>query len=335
MSRRHKQSCLVLAALALLVCAWLVQIPLSRLQASHRLSPTVQEPLEVIPILVLGGFRGVVVDFLWIRGIARHEEKRYFELKTIFDMIANLQPNIPDVWIFQGWNMAYNIAHNMETKEGKWKWVRAGLAYMTRGAGKNPTNGEIRAALGHMYRHKFSEKVFPLPRVQYYRKQLAKDGLDNFQEAVKWYREAIERGLKITTKSVIARCVAHTYHQAAQFAMKEKRWEDAVNYFGVSLKEWKAYPSTYQEGHKLYLSNCSNVASSLGKLHAELALRAKAQGRGGEALVHFRKAAASYRVVIDDLCLPLLPHHAKISRMAQKEAGILTKPALRGSGAPL
>lgn len=334
MTRRRKQIYLMLAALALLVCVWLVQMPLSRLQASHRLSPAVQEPLEVIPILVLGGFRGVVVDFLWVRGMARHEEQRYFELKTIFDMIANLQPNIPDVWIFQGWNMSYNIAHNMATREGKWKWVRAGLDYMAKGAGKNPANGEIRAAIGHIYRHKFSEKVFPLARVQYYREQLAKDGLDNFQEAVKWYRDALECGLTITTRSVIARCVAHTYHQAAQFAAKEGRWDDAIANLEMSLKEWRAYPDHYEEGSKLYLSNCSIIASALGRTHFGLAQRAKADARVDEALMHLKKAIASYRVVTDDLCLALLPHHAKTFRMAQKEAGILAKPALRGSDAP-
>jgi len=48
-------------------------------------------PLEVIPNVLLGSFRGVLVDLLWIRGIARHEEKKFYELLAINNMIAKLQ----------------------------------------------------------------------------------------------------------------------------------------------------------------------------------------------------------------------------------------------------
>ena len=33
------------------------------------------DPSESIPLLLLGGLRGIAVDFLWARAIARHEEK--------------------------------------------------------------------------------------------------------------------------------------------------------------------------------------------------------------------------------------------------------------------
>jgi len=259
--------------------------------------------------------------------MARHEEKRFFELKTIFDVIANLQPDIPDVWIFQGWNMSYNIAHNMETREGKWKWVRSGLKYIERGTHKNPTNGEIRAALGHIYRHKFSHKVFPFKRIQYYREQLAKEGLDNFDEAVRWYREALKLGLKITTEAVIERCIAHTYHQAAQVAQKEKRWHHAARRFTQCLAEWRSYREHYPDdaGH-FFLGNYSIVGSGLGQLYCAAGKEAKAAGRGAESRRLYRLAADSYRQVIETTHLPLLPHHMRLFKTAVSEAGILSDP---------
>ena len=325
MTRRHKQSYLLLASALLLASTWLVQRPLERMQRAHRLSPPVQEPVEVIPLLVLGGFRGIVVDFLWIRGMARHDEKRFFELKTIFDLIANLQPNIPDVWIFQGWNMAYNIAHNMQTKEGKWKWVKAGLAYMERGMPKNPASGEIAAYLGHMYRHKFNTVVFPLARVQYYRAQLAKQGLDNFEQAIKCYRKAIGTGLRVTNESVIARAIAHTYRQAAQLAKKEGRQDDAISSLEEALGEWEAYAKVY-ETDSLWRSNTANVALELAKTHFDIASAAEADGHSAPATDHFRKAVQRYRFVVGRLGAKLYPYQAEHLKIALKKIAAAATP---------
>jgi len=301
-------------------------MPLERIQRAHRLSPPVQEPVEVIPILVLGGFRGIVVDFLWIRGLARHQEKRFFELKTIFDLIANLQPNIPDVWIFQGWNMSYNIAHNMQTKEGKWKWVKAGLDYMEQGIPKNPTSGEIPAYLGHLYRHKFNPDVFPLARVQYYRKQLAKQGVNNFDLAIKFYRKALETGLKIMTEGVVARSIAHTYRQAAWLAKQEGRWDDVISNLEKSLSEWKAYPDTYG-ADKLWRSNTANVALELARTHFERAGAAEADHRLDRAAANYRKAAELYRFVVERLGVTLYPSQTKQLETALRKTGKTQTPA--------
>src|SRR3972149_5341124 len=101
------------------------------------------DPTESIPLLLLGGFRGIAVDFLWARAVTRHEEKKYYELLTINNLIAKLQPNFPAVWIFQAWNMAYNIAHEWDSPQNKWKWVSAGLLFARKGALKKPGRGDL------------------------------------------------------------------------------------------------------------------------------------------------------------------------------------------------
>ena len=141
------------------------------------------DPTETIPITLLGSFRGVLVDFLWIRGIARHEEKKFYELLAINNLIAKLQPHFPSIWIFQAWNMCYNIAHEWESPENKWKWIKAGLEFAEKGAVKNPTSGELFFEIGYIYFHKFDAKS--IEDADYFRKRLKEDeNKDNYEQAL-------------------------------------------------------------------------------------------------------------------------------------------------------
>ncbi|HUV39121.1 MAG TPA: hypothetical protein VMY39_05875, partial [Planctomycetota bacterium] len=61
-----------------------------------------------VGLLLMGGFRGVAVDILWLRVNALHQERRYEEEISLIELITHLQPHYTSVWIFQGWNIAYN-----------------------------------------------------------------------------------------------------------------------------------------------------------------------------------------------------------------------------------
>src|SRR3989338_8318659 len=106
------------------------------------------DPSESIPLLLLGGLRGIAVDFLWARAIARHEEKKYYELLTINNLIAKLQPDFPAVWIFQAWNMAKNHAPRREGRTKKRKMNRSGIKLWKKRTGKNPVSGDLFFELG-------------------------------------------------------------------------------------------------------------------------------------------------------------------------------------------
>ncbi len=101
----------------LLGTIFLVNIGIVSLQDSSKPGIIHYDLTENVPMLLLGSFRGVAVDFLWARAIVRHEEKKYYELLTINNLISKLQPNFPAVWIFQAWNMAYNIAHEWDAPQ--------------------------------------------------------------------------------------------------------------------------------------------------------------------------------------------------------------------------
>ena len=55
---------------------------------------------------VLGGFRGLIANALWIRATQLQEDDKYFEMVQLADWITKLEPHFVQVWLVQSWNMA-------------------------------------------------------------------------------------------------------------------------------------------------------------------------------------------------------------------------------------
>ncbi|MCP5006750.1 MAG: hypothetical protein GY941_22815 [Planctomycetes bacterium] len=205
------------------------------------------DPTETIPITLLGSFRGVLVDFLWIKGIARHQEKEYYELLAINNLIAKLQPHFPSIWIFQAWNMCYNIAHEWESPEDKWNWIRAGLAFAEKGALKNPESGELFFEIGYIYFHKFDAKTIEF--ADYYRKKLKEDeNKDSYEQALYWIRKSLQSGTTTHNRLAVERTLCYILWRAALRAEKDGTLPLALDYATKALAEWKEYVVRNPEG---------------------------------------------------------------------------------------
>ena len=85
------------------------------------------QPPQVALGIAMGAFRGVFVNFLWIRANHLKEEGKYHEAIELARAITKLQPRFPRVWVFHAWNMAYNISVTTQTPEERWNWVSAGI----------------------------------------------------------------------------------------------------------------------------------------------------------------------------------------------------------------
>jgi len=219
------------------------------------------DPSESIPLLLLGGLRGIAVDFLWARAIARHEEKKYYELLTINNLIAKLQPDFPAVWIFQAWNMAYNIAHEWDAAQNKWKWIHTGLNFAKKGTVKNPASGDLFFELGYMYLHLFDQRVFKY--AAYYREQLKQeDGEDNYEASLYWLRRALLHDPKLHNVLAIERTICHVLWHASLCAEREGNIDKAFQYAGLALNEWRTYRTNHPEDT---LTNVSEFISAIEK----------------------------------------------------------------------
>jgi hypothetical protein len=183
MSARLKKILLLVLAAVLLVVAGQVQKSLGRDRV--KLGLTIGEPLQNAPpvlaftTVALGGFRGLISNFLWMRASDLQQDDKFFEAAQLADWITDLEPHFAQVWVFQAWNMAYNIS--VKFKENgpgdftdRWRWVQRGIELLRdRGLLYNPDQISIYQWLGWFFQHKMGQNLDD--GNVFYKEQWAKD----------------------------------------------------------------------------------------------------------------------------------------------------------------
>lgn len=138
------------------------------------------KPLENAPpslafaTVAMGAFRGLVVDILWMRAEKLKNEGQFFDAKQLADWITTLQPRFGSVWVFQAWNMAYNISVAIPASQPdqRWKWVKNGYELLRdKGIEINPHNIEIYQELAFIFQHKIGSVTDEVHK--YYKIRLA------------------------------------------------------------------------------------------------------------------------------------------------------------------
>lgn len=131
---------------------------LNRLRRAYGFAPAGVEdvPWQLgLATVALGGFRGLIVDMLWIRAMQLQEDDKYFEMVQLADWITKLEPNFATIWAMHAWNLAYNISVNFPDYEDRWRWVQAGFRLLRdQGIRFNPDEPELYRELGWIFQHK-------------------------------------------------------------------------------------------------------------------------------------------------------------------------------------
>lgn len=124
----------------------------------------------------LGGFRGLVSDFLWLRAIQMKDEGRFDEITLLCKLIIDVQPRFTGVWRFMAWNLSYNLAYETSTPDERWRWIAMGIDLLANtedgGIVRNPGAWEIYEELGHAYYFRVSRKGSD-PFYRHYQEKLA------------------------------------------------------------------------------------------------------------------------------------------------------------------
>jgi hypothetical protein len=130
------------------------------------------QPPQVALGIAMGAFRGLFVNFLWIRANDLKEKGRFHESMDLARAITTLQPRFPQVWAFHAWNMAYNISVSTQTASERWKWVSNGIALLRdEGIVANPNDLLVHKELAWIFLHKIGGWMDDANL--YYKKRLA------------------------------------------------------------------------------------------------------------------------------------------------------------------
>ncbi len=115
-------------------------------------------PEIALPTVALAGFRGLAVDYFWMRCEQMKQEGRYYEANQLANWICKLQPRFAKVWAFQAWNLAWNISVGTQTPQERWKWVYNGVKLLRdEGLRYNPKALSLYRELGWIFFFKMGD----------------------------------------------------------------------------------------------------------------------------------------------------------------------------------
>lgn len=146
----------------------------SRAQLAYTNEAAEGAPPEVAIGMALGAFRGMFVNYLWLRANELKEAGKFHEAIELSRTITRLQPRFPRVWVFHAWNMSYNISVATHTANERWDWVNAGIELLRQEAiPQNPTSVLLHRELAWIFLHKI--QGFSDDANRHYKRELARE----------------------------------------------------------------------------------------------------------------------------------------------------------------
>ncbi len=159
----------------------------------------------MMKLFLLGGFRGIVADLLWLRAEEHKRDHDWDRLETTVELITKLQPHFLSIWTFQGWNLAYNVSVEWDAPEDKYTWIKQGIKFVQEGVKKNRRSPDLVWDTAWFYYHKlgFSDESIILRRLfrddedeefkTYYDPASGQPvvGNDNFKLGYGWFSRAV------------------------------------------------------------------------------------------------------------------------------------------------
>ncbi len=124
--------------------------------------------------LSLVGSRGVVITALWRAAIEKQKRNEWHEFEVLVRTVTRLQPNFITPWLFQSWNIAYNVSVENDKLGDMYFYIARGIELLAEGERLNTKtyvepdgterkvgSPDIRYQIGFYYSNKFgvSDKV--------------------------------------------------------------------------------------------------------------------------------------------------------------------------------
>src|SRR5438105_851325 len=105
--------------------------------------------------LVLTGSRGLAVTILWQSAIDKQKRNEWNELEFIVRSLTKLQPHFLTPWLFQSWNLSYNVSVESDRVRDKYFYISRGIDLLAQGERLNRDHPDMRFWIAFYYQNKF------------------------------------------------------------------------------------------------------------------------------------------------------------------------------------
>ena len=160
-------------------------------------------PGQITGSLVLGGFKGLAADLLWLQVEELFHSGQSFKMLPILKSVTFLQPKFITPWAVGGWHLSYNIPAEIKDPKEKEYWIQAGVDFLKEGLSYNPERYDLYFELGWTFYNK----------------------IKNYAEAVKY----LELACKFPGPDYLDDVLAHAYEKNGQIDRAIETWEKILN----------------------------------------------------------------------------------------------------------
>jgi hypothetical protein len=91
--------------------------------------------------LALSGTRGFAITFFWLATIEQQKKHNWNEVDFLVNTITKLQPHFLTPWLFQSWNLAYNVSVESDRVRDKYFYISRGIELLADGERINRARG--------------------------------------------------------------------------------------------------------------------------------------------------------------------------------------------------
>jgi len=107
--------------------------------------------------LTLTGSRGLATCALWISAIDKQKKNQWNELELLVRSLTKLQPYFITPWLFQSWNLAYNVSVESDRVKDKYFYITRGIELLAEGEKQNRNHPDLRFNIGFYNQHKICQ----------------------------------------------------------------------------------------------------------------------------------------------------------------------------------
>jgi hypothetical protein len=98
--------------------------------------------------------QGLLTCYLWSTANELQKKNRWSELELQVDWLTRLQPHFLTPWLFQSWNLSYNVSVESDRPGDKYYYIAKGIKLLARGERQNANHPDLRWSIGFYTQHK-------------------------------------------------------------------------------------------------------------------------------------------------------------------------------------